>query len=116
MSNNHVSQPTALLLKDAGWDTTTDFSYNEGPLVYETWAKTFPRWWLPAPSIVELRKRLRGKDLQNYFDSTIWLKEPFELAEFYWERFAWWSCDVTASADDLARIWLWAQGQEEDRK
>jgi hypothetical protein len=110
--NDHVSQPTAQLLKDAGWDTTTDFSYNEGLLVYETWAKTFPKWWLPAPSIGELRERLTDAELEKYFCNTTGRKWGVVWEKTDWSDFALWLCDVTASADELATIWLWVKGKE----
>jgi hypothetical protein len=63
--------------------------------------------WLPAPSIRELRERLIWDDFLSYFKADNADEIPNWQAIDFWVRFAKWLEEVTASADDLATIWIW---------
>ena len=120
MSNDHVSQPMAQTLKDVWkWETekvVVPFCYYTEGGYKEEWRivdRQYGKWhypteWLPAPSIGELRERLTKDDFFYYyrmtFNHNIYHHEDIPVA---------WLYTVTASADELAKVWLWVQGQKE---
>ena len=109
--SNHVSQPVAQALKVAGWEGRTDRRYYEGsnkewyscrsnsppPITMRTGK------WLPAPNISEIRKRLTKTDFENYI-----MCHSLGYASAYD-----WLFTVTASADALAKVWLWVTSNKE---
>jgi hypothetical protein len=66
----------------------------------------YPTEWLPAPSIGELRERLTYSNFIKY-RNFVWVDEMDFIS------LARWFYDVTASADELAKVWLWVQRKKE---
>lgn len=119
---NHPDQPTCEALARAGWKWETYFRYcpvpgmeklrgNEWCLAIRCEPSACPG--LPCPSIGELRERLTWDNFIAYFNLVIWPELKLKKStEHVWLQFARWFYEVTADANALAKIWLWAQKEK----
>ncbi|MDD5006850.1 MAG: hypothetical protein PHC68_00440 [Syntrophorhabdaceae bacterium] len=122
---NHVDQPHAKLLKEAGWEWETErvrvaikWADKKGEHIeWELRDSPYGKFmdsigWLPAPNLGELLdpKILTWDDFIIYYcdsgkarDTTIWENN------MVWYDFAKWLYETMKDPNALARIWVWKE-------
>ena len=118
MSQNHVDQPHAQLLKEAGWDKKTELIWaivnwtGDKESSVPQWSQ--PEWalepygttkgeWYPAPNLSELLDQITFTDLETY-----WFKVAIYTSGT--DCFDEWLYETMKDPNALARIWVWKEG------
>jgi len=117
MNSNHVDQPHAQLLKEAGWKWETErthFLVWIVPVRYELREtnRCLDSQLLdyPAPNLSELRERLTWDDFDNYYIAEVFSTENYRAT--FEPTIQQWFYDVTADPNALAEIWVWVNSNK----
>jgi len=106
---NHVDQPHAQLLKEAGWGKSQmcrDLGTDRGIKV-RPWPELCDVEHadiLPAPNLSELLDQIEFKHLKTYWWAVDEKSDPLE-------QFDEWLYETMKDPNALARIWVWKEGK-----